>query len=648
MGGTIITIKEAENTQTKIQELQREYIQSEDYIKELLTYNLVLNTMLEKNSTLTNHTFTSDIDSFFQDTSRLVQYYSKDVSTSKIFESVNRTELQLYKEDSLFYIHFSYDENGTLTIKESFGIDETVVNTTLTRITPSYYENRYDQEVQLLTNKEFIYRIAKTYVPFTLLGHTLINIGSSLFFEYMLFIFLLVGSSIFLISLFFIATQTTKDKREYFTRIPIELYIFGLFISIPILLFLVDYYTLQQFQESMTSILYVVGPLFIYTMIILLAGLTTVLSQKNKIKERSILYKIYRKVKEQLLVLQTNILKDLNYQRLHRKLIFFILLEVLLLCLLFALCLFFIDLNYLNFITISIFFIILYLGLHYYVGKNFLRTVILRYKAVEELSKEMELGTFIHKREDLGFFNELQDSLLHIEKGFQEALDEEEKSLLMKTELISNVSHDLKTPLTVVISYIDLLKDEKLSEEQRIQYIGIIEKKANKMKYLVEDLFELSKVNSGNVQVVLEELDVNKLLKQCLFEQEEALSSFQVYPTYTKDPCILALDSNRMYRIIDNLLLNISTYALPNTRVFIDLKEDQNEVTFTFRNTMKEPLHLDVTTLSERFVRGDVSRTSENTGLGLAIVKSFMELQKGTLTLELDHDLFIVILHFKK
>ena len=218
----------------------------------------------------------------------------------------------------------------------------------------------------------------------------------------------------------------------------------------------------------------------------------------------------------------------------------------------------------------------------------------------------------------------------------------------MKTELITNVSHDLKTPLTAIITYVDLLKDETITPEERASYINTLEMKSLRLKQLIEDLFEVSKASSKNVEVKREEVDIKALIKQVIFESSDKLTECQIdiRTIFPDNKILLELDSQKTYRIFDNLIVNITRYALPGTRAYIELSQLDNSIQISVKNISREELNFDTQDITERFVRGDKSRNQEGSGLGLAIVKSFMEVQGGKFHVETDADLYKAILIF--
>ena len=296
-------------------------------------------------------------------------------------------------------------------------------------------------------------------------------------------------------------------------------------------------------------------------------------------------------------------------------------------------------------ITGAIYSVILY-GL---IKKKFGK-VLEDYKKLETITEDIANGDFGSvPKEDLGVFNPIKENLENIEKGFSAAVSEEVKSQKMKTELITNVSHDLKTPLTSIITYVDLLKKEGITEEERQKYLDTIDKKSNRLKFLIEDLFEVSKATSGNVKMNPMKVDVVSLIKQTLVELEDKLNAahLEVKGNFPEEKVILELDSMRTFRIFSNLISNISKYSMPYTRVYINVKRDAENTEIEFKNISAEELNCDVENLTERFVRGDKSRNTEGSGLGLAIAKSFTELQDGKMKVSSDGDLFKVVLTFK-
>jgi len=268
-----------------------------------------------------------------------------------------------------------------------------------------------------------------------------------------------------------------------------------------------------------------------------------------------------------------------------------------------------------------------------------------KYEILLQATGKMADGNLeVEINEDLGVFEPLKGEITKIRNGFKKAVEEEVKSQSMKTELITNVSHDLKTPLTAIITYVNLLKKEGITEEERRNYIRILDQKSMRLKSLIEDLFEISKANSNNVTLHLVEVDIVSLMKQVRLELEDKIGRSQVEFRWNMpdDKAVLILDSEKTYRVFENLLVNIVKYALPGTRAYVEITDDGETVMVSMKNISATEISLDGRDITDRFVRGDESRNTEGSGLGLAIARSFVELQKGTMEVGIEADLFKV------
>ena len=221
------------------------------------------------------------------------------------------------------------------------------------------------------------------------------------------------------------------------------------------------------------------------------------------------------------------------------------------------------------------------------------------------------------------------------------------RSERMKTELITNVSHDIKTPLTSLINYVDLLQSPHTEEEGQ-QYLEVLARQSQRMKKLIDDLMEMSKASSGNMQVEIAPLDASETINQALGEFADKLAYAKLTPLFSppQEPVMIAADGRLTWRVLSNLLSNTVKYAMPGTRVYVDLIPFGNCTQISLKNISAEPLNVSAEELTERFVRGDASRNTEGSGLGLNIAKSLMDLQKGSLELLVDGDLFKVTLTF--
>lgn len=298
----------------------------------------------------------------------------------------------------------------------------------------------------------------------------------------------------------------------------------------------------------------------------------------------------------------------------------------------------------------GIFGVVIYSGILFYFGRKYIDKWKKDYNKILEKTKEISNGNLDSKDdEDCGFFNPMRDELNNIQKGFKAAVEEEVKSQRMKTELISNVSHDLKTPLTSIIAYVDLLKGEE-DEEKRKAYLETLERKSQRLKHLIEDLFEVSKATTGNINLNIMDVDISYLMKQVVLELDDKINEagLDMRLSLPEEKVILPLDGQRTYRVFENLIINVVKYALPNSRVYIDIKEGRENVDVIIKNISADEITFNINEISDRFVRGDKSRNTEGSGLGLAIVKSFVELQGGKFHIEVDGDLFKAIISFKK
>lgn len=373
------------------------------------------------------------------------------------------------------------------------------------------------------------------------------------------------------------------------------------------------------------------------------------------LKENWLFYRIFPFIKKKALKVYDD-LEHIDVTKKAGKTIFRIVLVN-------AVILFIISLMWVGGVALIIVYsIVLYFLLKLYVSRMQKKYTILLHK-INEISQG---NLNVEIKEDLGIFNPFKEQLLQIQTGFRSAVEEEVKSQKMKSELITNVSHDLKTPLTAIITYVDLLKDENVSEEKRKEYLDTLERKSLRLKVLIEDLFEVSKANSGNVTLRYMDVDICNLVKQVQLEMSDKLeaANLDVRMDLPDEKVIVALDSQRTYRIYENLFQNIAKYSLPGTRVYVQGSivpkthtfagsgeselpvSEEKEIVISLKNISAAEITVNASDLTERFVRGDAARNTEGSGLGLAIVKSFVELQGGRFILEHDGDLFKAVTVF--
>ncbi len=281
----------------------------------------------------------------------------------------------------------------------------------------------------------------------------------------------------------------------------------------------------------------------------------------------------------------------------------------------------------------------------YFVLRKYLSDLQKKYQILLKAANEMAQGNLnVTIPENLGVFEPFKPELLKIQTGFKGAVEEEVKSQKMKAELITNVSHDLKTPLTAIITYVNLLKGENLTREQQKEYLNVLEQKSLRLKVLIEDLFEVSKANSENIVLNRTDVDILNLVKQAAFEYSDKFSDakLDIRLNLSEEKILLFLDSQKTFRIYDNLFGNIAKYAMPGTRVYVVASLSEERLVITIKNISAREITIQSSDLTERFVRGDASRNTEGSGLGLAIAKSFTTLQGGELTVDVDGDLFKV------
>ncbi|MDO5154546.1 MAG: HAMP domain-containing sensor histidine kinase [Eubacteriales bacterium] len=268
-------------------------------------------------------------------------------------------------------------------------------------------------------------------------------------------------------------------------------------------------------------------------------------------------------------------------------------------------------------------------------------------KCIEEI-KNGDLEYQCDVDREMHFLNEIADGVNHIGDGLKIAVEQSIKDERMRTELITNVSHDLKTPLTSIINYVDLLKKEEMYSENAKHYLDVLDTKSQRLKHLTEDLVEAAKANTGNIELECMPLAFDELMRQAIgeFEDKFATRNLTVVASYPETPAVIMADGRRLFRIIENVLVNAYKYALEGTRIYADLVKEGDEVVFTLKNISEAPLNISPEELMERFTRGDSSRTTEGSGLGLSIAKDLTYLMEGVFALELDGDLFKVIVKF--
>ena len=254
----------------------------------------------------------------------------------------------------------------------------------------------------------------------------------------------------------------------------------------------------------------------------------------------------------------------------------------------------------------------------------------------------------MYKRQ--GGNRDIAEKINDIGSGLSKAVEEAMKNERLKTDLITNVSHDIKTPLTSIINYVDILKRSNISDSKIQGYLDILESKAQRLKTLTEDVVEASKVSSGNISLEYMDVDLRELVQQTEGEMAEKFEArnLTVVLNIPEEPAVIHVDGRRMWRVLENIFGNAAKYAMPGTRVYADMALTEDSVNFTLKNVSEQQLNITADELTERFIRGDLSRSTEGSGLGLSIAKSLVQMQGGEFELYLDGDLFRVNIRFAR
>lgn len=359
------------------------------------------------------------------------------------------------------------------------------------------------------------------------------------------------------------------------------------------------------------------------------------------ILKNTIIYRIFKSIKN----LFTDV-KTLLQAGQHYPLVLFVSV-ILILCFLNGVLYFYMIVNtYMNDIGLLIIFGIVLLDLLFiaWIMHQFISINLIKLGTKEITSGNVSYDIPTTKMS--GHLKTFAEDISHIQAGLTRAVDEAVKGERLKTELITNVSHDLKTPLTSIINYVDLLKKEELGNAKAQEYITILEEKSARLKQLIEDLVEASKASSGSLSVTVEKVDLQQLILQACGEYSERLSKIglDVRINYTGNGILVCADGKHLWRVVENLLSNIAKYAQPDSRVYIDIHQNSDYGILTVKNISKDPLDISANELTQRFVRGDSSRTTEGSGLGLSIAQSLTLLQQGNFNISIDGDLFKVVI----
>lgn len=619
--------------------------------------------------------FNNNLDSWKQDLNydlKNLDYlvYTNDISVNKTNTSnelnllVDNSDSENLKNKYDWYMVVKYDENGVISINNVYGANENTIKNTFSgfniRDFFGYHGMENNIKLNPIKNTTFVYGIPKD-LKYSDRISAIVSESLSHLNEKVLFA--IIGAMLFCILILGLLVPYAKGKYVFgisvFLKIPLEIncIIFGVgacFIAILSSGTVLD--TLRNtliknimglsVTPNVENIIVIIINIIVWMITIysIFAGDMLLKHIFNTgltkyLKEKLLIIKIFKAVKKYS--------NDLIYYVEHidltdksNKVI--------------------IKLLSINFVILSVISIVWFLGIGAAIIYTIVLFILLR-KYVDNIKMKFQIllnatnkiadgNLDVEIDEDLGLFNPFKEQVKIIQKGFKNAVNEEIKSQKMKTELISNVSHDLKTPLTSIITYIDLLKNENITEEERKLYIDTIDKKSQRLKFLIEDLFEVSRATSGDIKVNLVNVDIVELMKQTQIELDDKIknSGLRIRNSFPENKITLQLDSQKTFRIFENLLINVAKYALEGSRVYVNIEDKKESVEITIKNISAEEITFDPFDIVERFQRGDKSRNTEGSGLGLAIVKSFVEVQGGTFNVEVDGDLFKVIIIFKK
>lgn len=597
-------------------------------------------------------------------TNEMISFSNDNDNLRKDIEVDNKSNLEKYQ----WIISLSFDENGIVRVEGNGASkwENVFYNLTFDQMVKDSYEDIFDLNTFSINNPKNmkIYFAVNKNLPDTCHLIGLLNEGYSIsesLIIYVVFVLILIG-----LIVLFIPINKLKNIEPFMTIKRIKTLF--LFISYVLIAMIWIYmmkviinctyngelaYLLRQegFSGTVVALVPMInvgGWLVFYSMalyFIYYVKLLFVDGIKKFIIENTFIYSIYNYFKKKMYeVVKLDLASKKN--SIIKKIVFIS--SVLISCLLLVIgvVLEFIyrySFSFVYYCLICFLLMIIFSIMFTLFIKKNIDNIVNDYDTLLEFSGNLAAGEFNNKMEDnLGLFNALKNELNCINDGFKDAVSKEVASQKMKTELISNVSHDLKTPLTSIMSYIDLLKQPNLSKDETNEYITILDKNTKRLKTLIEDLFEVSKVNSGNIQLNPINLNIYSLIQQVLLEYQEQFDdhNLQIKLNTNSDNIICNLDSEKTYRILENLCQNIYKYALENTRIYIDIEANEDNVSVIFKNISANEIKQDGNQLTERFIQGDESRKSEGSGLGLAICKSFVEVQDGKFNVSVDGDLF--------
>lgn len=579
---------------------------------------------------------------------------------SKEISSKTMSEL---KEKYSFYIVLDYDDKGNVNIEKIYGANKESVLNSIQNIqiqdplNRGYLQDGFD--IKPITNMKFVYAVPKN-MPTSDRITSYMHMEENYAYSSASKIYINIAMIFIILAGVLIPYKEIKELVGFrkIVKIPLEIAALLVILSInfiyqgtELLIIksikgeLLNFAQLQLSKDIINILTYSINVIYWFVVFgVVFAGIMILKyiyksGLKTYIKQKCLVYKTFEYILNKIQkILKWCINIQLNKKD-NKKIITILVINFIIITLMCSIWFF-------GIIVAMIYSVVLFVMI-----KKQYNKVTNDYTNLLKVTNEISSGNLdVNTDDDLGTFNVLKDEIGNIQKGFKKAVNEEVKSQKMKTELISNVSHDLKTPLTSIITYVDLLKDKNLSDEKREKYLDTLDRKSQRLQELIEDLFEVSKANSGNVNLNIVDVDIVSLMKQTLLEVDDKIktSSLNIRNNFPSDKVILKLDSQRMFRVFENLLVNITKYAMEGSRVYIDIFDKDDYVEISLKNMTADEINFNVNELVERFVRGDKSRNTEGSGLGLAIAKSFVELQGGEFDVSIDGDLFKVVIKFAK
>lgn len=561
---------------------------------------------------------------------RGIDYFVVNNTTGEIITNTDYKTISKFKKNAKGYYQAEFENNNLVNRK--------IGNTEYKPISGYFYSTE-DEIINISNDIDIYVSISKK-----LIEQNMFEYGYSYYqeilkkYEKCVEIAMPIGilSVIFFIIYLIINFKLPKTKREfwnYYNKIPLGA------ISIFLICDIILIFAIAEEADPFVNQFCII-PIFI-----LLFYFVLIIKQISNFERKRDFFKtswcitfiiwLFNKIKIYIKDIK-NVLKQSKDFDLIKKII-----ALAILCVLLEFVFLMISGSYIDILTFIIVFGIQLGFLIYFIKKlDYLNQIM---KGVHKI-KEGELNYKIEEKDDI-YFASFANEINNISQGLENSIEQRIKSERMKSELITNVSHDLKTPLTSIINYVELIKkEENLSPEYLKDYVKVLDKKSKRLKILIEDLFEASKASTGNIELELVKLDLKQLLQQTIGELEDKLeeANLSLRINLIEESTYVLADGRRLYRVFENLLSNICKYSLSNTRVYIDVTKENGQIITTMKNISSYELNFDPEEIMERFKRADESRNTEGSGLGLAIARDLISLQGGNMNIEIDGDLFKV------